>query len=394
MCLAGHPAPIELKAAQSSLIEQAMELINATGMVAGYTMGMEPSGRESIVVVVKGTFCLPKRGEDVRLHEEQLPLIMADTFSGEPGLSAPRDEVDFAPRKHRCDILLLGSAHAPNDQATARVPVGLRIGNWQKTFAVVGNRHWDAGTTGVCASSPDPFITQPFSYDVAFGGLDARHEDPAKHAAFMLNPVGRGWHKHVNSKYVDGTSLPNTEELNRPVTAPDGDYTPMSLGPLGRGWASRLQYAGTYDQNWIDNTFPFLPADFNEAYYQAAPLDQQIGYPTGGEEVVLMNLTPEGRLSFELPKIEVPMVFFRKKGEHHETNAMLDTIAIQPDKRLFTLTWRASLPLKKNMFEIPHVLAGKMSRGWWRARELGKTWYPSLAHLAKANKAASEEETS
>ena len=371
-----------------------MELINATRMVAGYTMGMEPSGRELLVVVVKGTFRLPKPGEDVRSHEEQLPLIMADTFTGEPGFSAPMYEVDFAPHKHRCDILLLGSAHAPNGRPTARVPVGLRIGNWQKTFAVVGNRHWDAGITGIRATPAESFITQPFSYDVAFGGLDAHHDDPAKHAAFMHNPVGRGWHKHLKSKYVDGTPMPNTEELNRPIAKPDGDYAPMSFGPVGRGWASRLKYAGTYDQNWIDNTFPFLPADFNEAYYQAAPLDQQIAYPNGGEEVALVNLIPEGGISFKLPTIEVPVVFFRKKGERHETQAMLDTIAIQADKDLFTLTWRASLPLKKNMFEIPQVLAGKMSRGWWRARELGKTWYPSLDHLAKANKVANEEEVS
>ena len=37
-----------------------MELINATGMQAGYTMGMQPDGRELLVVVVKGTFTIPK----------------------------------------------------------------------------------------------------------------------------------------------------------------------------------------------------------------------------------------------------------------------------------------------------------------------------------------------
>ena len=52
-------------------------------------MGMEPSGRELLVVVVKGTFHLPKSGEEVRLHEQQVPLIMADTFTGDPGFSAP-----------------------------------------------------------------------------------------------------------------------------------------------------------------------------------------------------------------------------------------------------------------------------------------------------------------
>jgi hypothetical protein len=371
-----------------------MELINSTHMVAGYAMGMEPSGRELLIVVVKGTFRLPKTGEDVRLHDEQLPLIMADTFTGEPGFSAPCDEVDFAPRKHRCDVLLLGSAHAPQGRPTTRVAVGLRIGNWKKTFAVVGTRYWDSGVTGVRASPAEPFVTQPFSYDVAFGGVDTHHENPAKHVAYTRNPIGKGFHKHLKKEWVDGTPLPHTEELSHPVDMPNGDYVPMGFGPIGRGWATRLQYAGTYDQNWIDNTFPFLPADFSEAYYQAAPLDQQIAYPNGGEEVVLVNLTPEGHSSFRLPFTEVPVVFFRKqKGDRHETFAGLDTIVIQPDRDLFTLTWRASLPLKKNMFEIPQVLAGKMSRGWWRAREQGKTWYPSLSHLIKAKKASAREET-
>src|SRR6185295_17685140 len=98
-----------------------------------------------LIVVVKGTFRLPKTGEDVRLHDEQLPLTMADTFTGEPGFSAPCDEIDFAPRKHRCDVLLLGSAHAPQGRPTTRVAVGLRIGKWKKTFAVVGTRSWDSG---------------------------------------------------------------------------------------------------------------------------------------------------------------------------------------------------------------------------------------------------------
>ena len=216
-----------------------MELINATRMVAGYSMGLEPSGRELLVVVIKGTFVLPKPGEQMRLHDEQLPLIMADTFTGEPGFSAPVYEVDFAPRKKRCDVLLIGSAHAPQGRPTTRVAVGLRIGTSTKTFVVVGDRHWQAGISGISASRPESFTVKPISYDVAFGGTDLRHEDPAKHAAFMRNPIGRGFHKHLKSEWVDGAPLPNTEEINRPVTAPDGDFAPMAFGPIGRHWDPR-----------------------------------------------------------------------------------------------------------------------------------------------------------
>src|SRR3982074_1850244 len=106
-----------------------MELINATRMVAGYTLGVEPGGRELLVVAVKGTFRIPtEAGSSLRLHEEQVALVMSDVFFGEPGLSAPKHEGDFSPRKPRCDLLLNGSAYAPGGKPTTRVAVGLRVG--------------------------------------------------------------------------------------------------------------------------------------------------------------------------------------------------------------------------------------------------------------------------
>ena len=44
------------------------------------------------------------------------------------------------------------------------------------------------------------------------------------------------------------------------------------------------------------------------------------------------------------------------------------------------------------MFEVSQVLVGEMSRGWWRAKELGKTYYRSLNELIEANRQESEEE--
>ena len=166
----------------------------------------------------------------------------------------------------------------------------------------------------------------------------------------------------------------------------------MSLGPVGRGWSPRSRYAGTYDQDWIDNTFPFLPADFDDSYFQCAPEDQQTGFLHGGEQVELMNLTPQGRTRFHLPVIEVPVVFFRKRDDDIRNNAVLDTLMLEPDKERFTLTWRCSVPLKKNMFEIPQVLVGNKSRAWWRARQLGKDYYPSIDDLIRTQREEMEEE--
>ena len=347
-----------------------MELINATRMVAGYTMGMEPSGRELVVVVIKGTFSLPRSSsEPLRLAEKQLALVMADTFTGEPGLSAPVYEVDFAPRKKRVDVLLLGSAYAPDGRPTTRVQVGLRVNGAIKTFAVVGDRVWQAASTGISASAPRPFTVMPIGYDHAFGGVDNRHEDPAKHAAFMRNPIGKGFHAQLKSEWVDGSPLPNTEEINRPIQRPDAEYFPMAFGPIGRGWEPRYRYAGTYDQNWLDEHFPFLPPDFDEQYYQAAPLDQQIKGPLGGQEVAMVNLTPDGRRSFTIPAFEAPVHVFPKKGEREDLKAALDTLVLEPDLDRLTMTWRVSRPLKKNMFEIAQVLVGKKGEEWWQQRE-------------------------
>ena len=91
-----------------------MQILNNTGMLTGYTMGMEPSGRECLVVVVKGTFEIPKaKSIKPRLLDEQMPIVESDTFTGEAGFSAPEFESDYAPIKHRCDVTLVGSAYAP-----------------------------------------------------------------------------------------------------------------------------------------------------------------------------------------------------------------------------------------------------------------------------------------
>jgi hypothetical protein len=347
-----------------------MELINSTRMVAGYTMGMEPSGRELLVIVIKGTFRIPTEdGAPLRLHDEQLPLVMGDVFFGEPGLSAPKYEVDFAPRKQRCDVLLNGSAYAPGGKPARRVEVAIQIGSWSKSFAVVGDRVWEAAGAGIGASAPIPFTVMPITYDRAFGGTDTAHEDPAKHAAFMANPSGRGFHSQIVNEWIHGTPLPNTEELGNPVKWVNGNYRPMSFGAIGRHWETRAPYAGTYDKAWLDNEFPFLPQDFDAQYYQAAPLDQQLPTPIGEQRVSLINLTDDGQRVFMLPHLEAPLHVFSTKGAREDLSAFVDTVMIEPDEARVTLTWRVARPLKKNIFEIAQVLVGKKGREWWQQQD-------------------------
>lgn len=364
-----------------------MELLNTSGFAAAYTMGMDKSGRESLVVVAKGTFSLPLGDEEPELLAQQPPLVEADVFSGEPGFSAALYESEFAPHKPRCDVLLNGSAYAPTGQSATSVLVGLKLLSSQgvaieKVFEVVGDRYWYTGM-GYGSTPAEPFTKQVISYDVAFGGTDDFHPDENKRNAFMRNTVGRGYHHYLDSELLDNTPLPNTQERGKSISSPAGDYVPMSYGVISRSSTDRVKHAGTYDQEWIDNTFPFLPSDFDERYFQSAPLDQQCDFLKGGEIVQLLNLTPSGRAVFKIPTVEVPVVFFKKRGEDLITHAVADTLLIEPDKGVFSMVWRVHLPLKKNMFEVTEVLLGTKSRGWWRARATGKKYFPSLAHIGK-----------
>ncbi|MEW8307513.1 MAG: DUF2169 domain-containing protein [gamma proteobacterium symbiont of Ctena orbiculata] len=363
-----------------------MELLNATPMQVGYTMSMLPDGRELLVVIVKGTFAMPERGGQPDYTEPQKPLVEADIYTGEPGFSAPLHELDYAPFKRHCDVLLIGSAYSPREKPAARVEVTLRLGPLLKSFAVTGDRFWESGNIAIRPGYAGIFDRMPISYDCAFGGIDDHHKNINKHSVFMKNPVGKGYHRELSRSFVNGSPMPNTEELKRPVTMPNGTYTPMSFGPVGRSWVPRLQLAGTYDQNWHDNIFPLPPADFDSAYFQSAPVDQQIPYPQGGERVFLENLTEEGHTGFTLPEIEVPVVFFYQMGKSIEKKAVIDTIVLEPDQGLFSMTWRTFVPLNKNILEIPQILIGRKSRGWWRARELGKAYYPSLEHMVRDRK--------
>ncbi|MEO1498418.1 MAG: DUF2169 domain-containing protein [Planctomycetota bacterium] len=358
-----------------------MELLNATKMVAGYTLGMTPEGRESLVVVAKGTYLIPAAGHPARLAPEQAPIVESDTFTGDPGFSATVHESEYAATKPRCDVLLNGSAYAPGGAPTTEVEVSLSVGSMKKSIKVIGKRTWRQTLLGPAPGPPEPFTAQPFSYDNAFGGSDTSHENPAKHAAYMANPVGSGFCLNSATEAIDGLPMPSTEEPGKPIGDPRGKYRPMAFGAVARHSEPRRLHAGTYDDAWLEDGFPFLPADFDPRYFQAAPDDQQIDYPSGGEPVELENLHPAGRVTFELPPTELPVEFFRSESTMEARQAVVDTLLIEPDLGTFCLTWRASLPLQKNVFEVPKCIVGKMPRGWYRARDLGKRYHGSLAEL-------------
>ncbi len=370
-----------------------MELENTTRLVADWTLAHQPDGREAIVVVAKATYRLVDKGHseltlEFAEDEQQVPLTEEDQFTGEDGLSAPLYETDYAQYKPACDVLFNGSGKSPQGRPATTVPVALQVAGLVKSFDVVGTRHWRFGLTGLAPSAPEPFVSMPISYDNAFGGTDdSLQAKSGKVYTCLPNPVGRGYVE--NQAAIDGKALPNTAETGRPVTSTNNRYRPMALGSIGRAWAPRAKFAGTYDTAWLDNRCPLLPLDFDLRHFQAAPPDQQIPYPRGGELIGLQNLTPRGVNTLRLPDLELPCRFLPHRGDDLEREAVVDTILIEPDQERLCLTWRLCFPLQRRASEINKVVLGKLPRAYHSSRRAaltGKTYYSNLAELVSAKR--------
>src|SRR5256712_1746439 len=340
-----------------------MELVNETPFQAGWTLGFARDGRELLILVVKGTFAFPEGEEMPPLADEQLSLVEADRFTGEPGFSAVLEEVDYAHYKPACDVLLNGSARAPGGRPVERVTVSLQVGSSvAKSFDVVGNRQLHRTVLqGHRATAPEACLAMPITYYHAFGGVDRDASRPEKVATYGKNPVGVGYYPLAHDENLEGRPLPNTEESGRSVSSRNGSYEPMSFGPVGRNFASRYPLAGTYDQQWLNSRAPFWPDDFDYAYFQSAPRDQQMPYPHGGERVILRNLTPTGLTSWQLPVTPMPFAIIRRNEVPEVREAVIDTILIDSDAGRFSMTWRTAIALKRDCFAIAQVNAGRAS---------------------------------
>lgn len=353
-----------------------MEIFNGTKLDINAVQTLDKNGRLWVTVIAKGTYGIAAEKGEATLAERQRGLLVRDLFEGEDGLSSPLLECDFVPVKGACDVVVKGSAHAPQGKPVTELDVGLQVGPLQKVVHVVGDRRWIKRLGGHDRTRPEPFVRMPLSHGRAFGGMfepqAIASSDPADFLAHPANLVGVGHARGKFLRLIHGSAVPNLEAPDTPIEDPEKLYAPVSLGPLARAWSPRREYAGTYDQEWRDEVYPLLPADFDERFYQCAPVDQQIPFPRGGEEVHLLNLTPGGGLtSFRLPDLALPMVILAKTRQVTALTAVVDTLAIDTDDGTFDVVWRARTPLQRSLHEVEAIAAGQICKRWWKSRVFG-----------------------
>jgi hypothetical protein len=310
-------------------------LNNKTPFAAERSWGRDLNGWHQWIVAVKATYVIGE--QEPVLADEQTPPLLASEYIGEPGQSSLKYDADLVPLKPGTDIILNGTAHAPGGQPSVEFATGIGINGQRKVLRVLGERHWERSVMGLKPSPPRPVTQVPIVYERAFGGWDKRHPDPAKQKWDARNPVGRGIFVQDADKL--GQPLHQLEYLS-------GD--PQQTGPAGFGaidsfWSPRREFTGTYDKAWQQNRHPLLPLDWNPRCLQCAPQDQQTEKPLrGGEVIELLNLTPEGRLQFPLPRVYLTFTT-HIDGRVEEHRAQLATVIIEPDLRLLKMVWNTVL---------------------------------------------------
>ena len=265
----------------------------------------------------------------------------ADEFYGDPTSSSCIQESDFAPYKPKCDIILAHAvAYAPEGKPHQRWPVGIRIGEWQKMLAVTGARYVDRGLLGWKVTEPQKATQVPLRWELAYGGTCQwpRHlkedEEPEIFKAFEANPLGTGWTDKawLKKAQVADVDAPQIEVFDQPFGTEEANamaYPAVGVGPVGKWWTPRRQKAGTYDQAWKESRWPRLPQDFDFGYWNAAPEDQQIEYPQGGEELVLAGLTPGQQVwRCKLPEPAIHAVLRMQIGPIVRLPMRLDTLVL------------------------------------------------------------------
>ncbi len=341
----------------------AVWLENRTPFAAATHMQPNADGQEILVVMLSASFEIAPDREGLCPAEEQLPVAFGDVPLGDPALSSTRYEADIAPVKPAAEVILNGTAHAPNDGAVREMLVGLRVGALRKVLNVVGDRIYDSGGY----SAPTPFRTMPIVYERAYGGTlpDGRLD--------RRNPVGVGYHHARSADPAVRTQAPNVTYPDEPYLSPSDRPKPAGFSPLGRGWLPRLPLAGTYDQAWIDAQWPLPPPDFDPRYNLCAPADQQLPRLAGGEAVSVIGMTTSGRWDFRLPRIVAPVrLLYDDRME--ETRFQPDTVIIEPDLGRVTLKARLSFVTRRNAPALREIVFGHLSPVWLSARRKGKPY--------------------
>jgi hypothetical protein len=288
------------------------------------------AGAVTLTVVCKATYEL-RPVESPLAAEQDLPNEEDNHWNDDPSRSL-YSPCDLVPRKSRADVILVGNAFAPRGQPVRSMLVRLCVGEVDKAIEVCADRFFTQ--EGKLREGP-AFVKMPVRYERAAGGPDTD------------NPVGV---RADGPPDLQGQiAIPNLQPPGFAISR-RGDQIPVvGFGPIAPSWPERVEKLGRHAGEWPDPDWMKrpIPADVDRAYFNAAPSDQQLEELRDDERILLENLHPEhSRLSTALPGVR-PRATIERPGKGVKPIEMkADTLWIDTDRGLCTLTWRGQTRLE------------------------------------------------
>lgn len=299
-----------------------MELVNATDVPAAlYRAQLHYRDLLLATCVAKSSWEIGPDGNAAPV-DDPLEIYEGDVETPMGTLAA-----DVAPIKDGCDLAIYGAAISAERPVTD-MEVVIKIGEFTRKLAVVGDRTWTSSLGRLRPSPPKPFTAMPLDYSRAFGGRAVQLD--TMEASYPDNPGGCGL--VLEAEHAVGTRLPNIEEPDQRITSWEQRPLPGGLLPLPRDSALRGLRGVAVDLE--KQTTRMLPA----AFLTAHPRMVMPRYPYGGI-VDIVGMTPERRLRFRLPaqmlEIEVAL------GDRtHRLRMIPDTLGVIPSHRRLWVVYR------------------------------------------------------
>ena len=311
---------------------------------------MDKSAAEQLIIAVKASYTISERGE-IAPAEEQDPISPVEQFHGDPVSTSISQEAELGPPKQATDVFLVGSAFAL-ERGARHTEVRFRVGDNEKVAVVIGNRKWVRGVGGATFTEPEPFESIPLTWENSFGGIDLTPSDQAHHANEPRNPVGRGFRARHSQAPWEDVLLPNVEDPANYIRSLGQQVDPVGFGPIGRNWEPRVKYAGTYDQQWIEERMPLLPDDFDDRFHNAAPAGLILARRAiPGDWVDVVGCTTTGRVFFQLPEFR-PDVNVMIGDATRDVALECDTVTVDTNRMRLLLLFKGMLRVHR---EVPRL---------------------------------------
>jgi hypothetical protein len=299
-------------------------------------------GAFAVTVVCKATFRLqPGTAAIVEAGE---PVLTADEFwEGDPGRSL-RASSDLVPFKPRAEVVLVGSAFAPRKEPVRSLITRLLVGSVDKSITVNADRFYRPDGA---LQEGARFAKMPLRWERTTGGPGTN------------NPVGV-WLEGPPDGF-GRKSLPNLEPPGTFSLRPDQNLVPIGYGPIAASWPERRERLGRMAavfpaDGTISADVPLLN-ELDPLYFNAAPRDQQLDEIRSDERLMLENLHPEhARLTTNLPSI-APYAWAERSRGNKAMPMRADTLWIDTDRGLCTLTFRGSIGLEHPNEVVRFVIA-------------------------------------